>query len=84
MCAAPRLLVVDHNVRMCDSLIALLDDYHYTLHKSHSVVDAIQCIDETNYDVVILDLFMPDQDGYQILRHIEQILYQASFYPIML
>ena len=64
------ILIVDGNVRMCDSLIALLKDYDYRLSKSHSVDDAIEQLEQGNFDLVILDLFAPNRDGFRIIEHL--------------
>ena len=64
------ILIVDGNVRMCDSLIALLRDYDYRLSKSHSVDDAIGQLEQGDFDLVILDLFAPTRDGFRIIEYV--------------
>jgi PAS domain S-box-containing protein len=66
----PRILIVDDEPRMCDSLRTLLSNRGYEIHTSHSGKKAFEYLSEHNFDLVILDMLMPDVDGYKVMDHI--------------
>ncbi len=66
----PKILIVDDEPRMCNSLNALLSGRGYEIHISNSGKEAIECMSKNNFDLVLLDMVMPDMDGGQIMDHI--------------
>ncbi|MBQ8297433.1 MAG: response regulator, partial [Ruminococcus sp.] len=42
--------------------------------------DAIDCLDAADYDAVILDIMMPQVDGFGVLRHLRQ---QGKMTPVL-
>lgn len=68
----PRLLVVDD---MPDNLFlmnGLLED-HYEVVQAMSGKDALrEAMSDNPPDMVLLDIMMPDMDGYEVLRRIRQ------------
>ncbi|MFC1823460.1 response regulator [Thermodesulfobacteriota bacterium] len=67
-----RILIVDDEPRMCDSLEILLGPDRYEIHKATSGHGAIENLDRNIFDLVLLDMVMPDMDGYQVLEHLDQ------------
>jgi PAS domain S-box-containing protein len=72
MSYAPRILIVDDEPRMCDSLKTLLSDQGYEIHTSHSGKNALEYLAKNDFDLVILDMFMPDVDGSHVMDHINR------------
>ncbi len=66
----PKILIVDDEPRMCTSLKALLSGRGYEIHISNSGAEAIECVSKNNFDLVLLDMVMPDMDGGRIMDHI--------------
>jgi len=66
----PKVLIVDDDIRMCDSLTALLDNQGYVLQTCNSGQKALDYLDKDDFDLVLLDMVMPDVDGYQIMGRI--------------
>ena len=66
----PKILIVDDDPRMCDSLKALLNNNACVLETSNNGKEAIGRMNKKFFDLVLLDLFMPDMNGYQILDYI--------------
>src|SRR5947209_6831878 len=64
-----RLLVVDDEPRMRQSLVDLVRLRGYAADAADSERTAIQRLAHTAYDLVLLDLFKPDADGYAVMRH---------------
>ena len=68
----PKVLIVDDDPRMCDSLRALLSNQGYAINTCNSGKEAIECINKDAFDLVLLDMVIPDMDGLQIMDHINR------------
>src|SRR5947209_20255206 len=66
-----RLLVVEDEKRIADFLSRGLESTGYAVDVVHSGAEAIDRVHSTEYDLVILDLGLPDQDGLQVLQKIK-------------
>jgi FixJ family two-component response regulator len=66
----PNILIVDDDPRMCDSLKALLSNQDYELKTSNSVKEAIECLDNDAFDLVLLDIVMGEENGFTVMDHI--------------
>jgi|GEM_PF-1183931 len=63
----PNILIVDNDSRMCDSLKALLSDRGYVIKTCKSGQEAVECMNRNAFDLVLLDMVMPDLDGLQVM-----------------
>jgi signal transduction histidine kinase/CheY-like chemotaxis protein len=63
-----RILVVDDNVDAAESLALILGYGGHEIRTAHGGRDAIRIAQEMRPDVMILDLGMPDMDGYAVAR----------------
>ncbi|MFH1075672.1 MAG: response regulator, partial [Pseudomonadota bacterium] len=68
----PKILIVDDEPRICESLKALLSQFGYEIQTVSSGQKAISLLDEHHYDLVLLDIVMPDIDGPTVMTHIRQ------------
>lgn len=66
-----RLLVVDDEVTFTDSLAERLRLRGLYVDTCYSGKEAVQKIKDLNFDVVILDVAMPEMDGIETLRQIK-------------
>jgi diguanylate cyclase (GGDEF)-like protein/PAS domain S-box-containing protein len=67
---APRVLVVDDEPLILDGLTRLLGAHHYHVTPAHGGLDALIAIGKQQFDIVLLDLGMPDLEGNEVLRFI--------------
>ncbi len=68
---APRqVLVVDDNVDGADTLVALLGALGHDARSVHNGEDAIAATEAGKYDLVLLDLGLPDISGVQVALHV--------------
>ncbi len=65
-----RILVVEDEKKIADFLQRGLESNGYALDVAHTGHAAISFVQETDYDVVILDLMLPDMDGMKVLERI--------------
>jgi diguanylate cyclase (GGDEF)-like protein len=66
----PRLLLVDDEPRLLSSLCELLEDTGYDLVTATRGSEAIEQLRKLQFDVVLLDLRLPDLNGHQIMDFI--------------
>ena len=65
-----RILVVEDEKRIADFLCRGLQGAGYAVDAAPSGADALEHIHSADYDLVILDLMLPDMDGLQVLEKI--------------
>jgi two-component system cell cycle sensor histidine kinase/response regulator CckA len=65
-----KILIVDDEPRMCKSLKVLLSEESYEVHTCKNGEDALKSLDENMFDLILLDIVIPDMDGRQIMDHI--------------
>jgi signal transduction histidine kinase len=70
---AARILIVDDNHDAADSLGALLALEGHTVQMAYSAADALQRAAPFRAQVVLLDIGLPQMDGYEVARHLRRI-----------
>ena len=65
------LLVVDDDASNRDVLSRRLTRQGHDVRTASSGRDALVLMHETDFDLVLLDIMMPDMDGYEVLGHIK-------------
>ena len=66
------ILVVDDDESNRDVLYRRLTRQGHTVKSVSSGADALRLMSEREFDVVLLDIMMPDKDGHEVLRHIKE------------
>jgi len=72
MAYTPKILIVDDEPRMCDSLKVLLSNEGYETQTGYSGQEALACLAKCDIDLALLDIVMPDMNGLQIMDHIKK------------
>jgi two-component system cell cycle sensor histidine kinase/response regulator CckA len=70
MSYVPKVLIVDDEARMCESLSILLSRQGYETCEGHSGKEAMAYLEQDTFDIVLLDIVMPDMSGHQIMDYI--------------
>jgi len=68
-----RILIIDDNSEHADSLARLLALAHHEVHAVYDGFDALSVIESVAPDVVLLDLGMPDMDGFEVCDRIRAL-----------
>lgn len=76
-----RILVVDDEHDIADLIEVYLKNENYTVYKFYSAIDALDCIETKELDLAILDIMMPEVNGFSLCRKIRE---QYTFPVIML
>ena len=66
------ILVVDDEREIADVVELYLKNDQYNVLKFYTGQDALNCINNTKIDLAILDIMLPDIDGFQILKQIRE------------
>lgn len=66
------ILVVDDNAAAADGLVALLTHKGHVACAAYSGTDALEILKQKSPDIVILDIGMPDMNGYEVARVIRE------------
>ena len=69
------ILVVDDEREIADLIELYLKNDGYTVHKFYNGTDALKCIGETHLDLAVLDIMLPDIDGFRICQKIREKYY---------
>ncbi|RME49910.1 MAG: response regulator [Caldilineae bacterium] len=72
------ILVVDDDTALCYSLALLLRRAGYTVTTASHPRQALQCLQAQTYDLVFLDIKMPDIDGLALLSYIRRSYPQTA------
>ena len=67
-----RILVVDDEADIRESLEALLCLEGYTVELAQNGAEGLRSAEDANYDMILLDLMMPDRSGMEVLREIRE------------
>src|SRR5512133_3748589 len=67
-----RILIVDDEEIVIRSCVRILGDSCYAVDSVQSGFEALKKVDETAYDILILDVMMPKMDGLEVLQHVKE------------
>ncbi len=76
-----KILVVDDEHDIADLIEVYLQNENFTVFKFYSAGEALACVQNTELDLAILDIMMPDINGFALCRKIRE---QYTFPVIML
>lgn len=74
------ILIVDDEKEIADLIEVYLKNDGYRVSKFYNGLEAIECIESMEFDLAILDVMLPDIDGFQICQKIREKYY----YPIIM
>jgi two-component system, NtrC family, sensor kinase len=67
-----RILVVDDHPDNLDLLEVVLERQHYNVFRAVSGTEALNCVELVSPDLILLDIMMPDMDGYEVCEHLKK------------
>lgn len=74
------ILIVDDEKEIADLIEVYLKNDGYRVYKFYNGTDALNCVMSTKLDMAILDVMLPDIDGF----HICQKIREKYFFPIIM
>ena len=74
------ILVVDDEREIADLLEIYLKNDGYTVYKCATGAEALRCVGSEHIDLALLDVMLPDIDGFSLCRKIRE----SRFFPILM
>ena len=65
-----KVLIVDDDSMMCDLLAKMVGRLEHEVVCSHNLKDGLDQVRSADYDIVFLDIFLPDGNGLDVLPEI--------------
>lgn len=75
-----QILIVDDEKEIADLVEVYLKNEGYEVHKFYTGKEALTCVEHTAFDMAILDVMLPDIDGFRICQKIRE----NYFFPIIM
>ena len=63
-----KILIVEDQPRLADFLMKSLSERAYTVKCAPNCAQARDALCESSYDAIVLDIGLPDGDGFELLR----------------
>ncbi|MDD5030559.1 MAG: response regulator, partial [Rhodoferax sp.] len=67
------LLIVDDEEIVIRSCRRIFSDSKYVVDSAQSGFEALKKVEETSYDILLLDIMMPKMDGLQVLQQVKEM-----------
>lgn len=75
-----KILIVDDEQEIVDLIALYLENENFTVFKCNNAYDALQCIENETLDLAVLDIMLPDIDGFSICKKIRE----QYCYPVIM
>ena len=75
-----RILIVDDEAAIADLVEVYLQNDGFKVHKYYNATDALKCVEQTDISLAILDVMLPDMDGFTLCQKIRE----KHLYPIIM
>ena len=77
---ATHILVVDDETAIADLVEVYLKNEGFTIHKFYNASDALACVRTTRLNLAVLDVMLPDMDGFTLCQKIRE----NHLFPILM
>ncbi|WP_312652259.1 VanR-ABDEGLN family response regulator transcription factor [Aminipila sp.] len=74
------ILIVDDEQEIADLVEVYLNNEEYKVFKFYTAAEALACINEEKIDLALLDVMLPDGNGFSICQHIRE----KYTYPVIM
>lgn len=74
------VLVVDDEKEIADLVELYLCNENYQVYKFYNALEALECIQKEKLDLAILDVMMPEMDGFSLCKEIRK----SYHYPVIM
>jgi len=68
----PKILIVDDEEKNVKLIIAILKNYGYSFETAENGLEAIEKAEKFSPDLILLDIMMPEMDGYEACRRLKE------------
>lgn len=74
------ILIVEDQAEIADLIEVYLKNENYVVHKFYNGLDALESVNNVAFDLAILDVMLPDIDGFKVCQEIRE----SHFFPIIM
>jgi len=67
-----RVLIADDNSHCCELLALVVEQLNWTVDVAENGARALTLLKEKNYDILLLDLQLPDMEGFEVLKQVRK------------
>ncbi len=76
-----KILIIDDERDLCDLLeVYLVKEGFHSVYKAYAGKDGIQCCRQENPDIIVLDIMLPDMDGFEVCRRLREFTYEPILF----
>lgn len=68
-----RVLIVDDDIRNIFSLTKLLESFELDVASVSNGMEAVEIVQTQEFDIILMDMMMPEMDGYNTMQQIREI-----------
>ncbi|HLR73616.1 MAG TPA: response regulator transcription factor [Pseudogracilibacillus sp.] len=68
-----KVLIVDDEKRMLDLIALYLRPHKYVCQKAQGANETLSYLESETFDIVLLDIMMPEMDGWELCQEIREI-----------
>jgi two-component system alkaline phosphatase synthesis response regulator PhoP len=65
-----KILIVDDDPDLVEAVTMILESKHYDVAAAYGGVEGLQKAKTENPDLIVLDVMMPDKDGYAVCKEL--------------
>lgn len=76
------VLIVEDELAIAENLLLILERVGFIADMAHDAKSALHQLEQAPYDLILLDIGLPDMDGLQVLRQLRQALQLAT--PVLM
>lgn len=76
-----KVLIVEDEVRLADALGQIMKEQHYQADIVYNGTDGLACGLSGEYDVIVLDVMLPGENGFQVVKKLRESRIQT---PVLL
>ncbi len=67
-----KILLIDDDEKLTDLLKDYLSKYNFIPHSSDNPVNALNHLKNNSYDLIVLDIMLPEMDGFETLKELRK------------
>lgn len=80
MTGKTKLLIIDDDLKICNLLKNYLSQFNFDVSTTTSPTDGLDIINHNTFDLIIIDVMMPEMDGFDLCKNIRK----GSSVPIIM